>query len=155
MFKFKFKILKELNSMFQGALLALKSHTLPQHVIDFISTPLIRILRVLGGLSVMLILSNRLKDYSINYTYLAMLGSFFFLCLHLYLLFYRFKHIIVILKSDKFDVINSPINVLLRASGRLILCIKEACECAIPITTAITLDFCIDKILDSTGNWKI
>jgi len=155
MFRFKINNFKRLNSIFKGALLALKTHTLPQHIIDFLKNPLVRILRVLGGLSVMLILSNKLLDYSIVYTYVAMLFSVIFLGLHLYINFYRVKNIITILKSDKFDVRNSPINVLLRASSRIILCIKGTCEGAVPITTAMTVGFGIDQILDASGREKV
>lgn len=79
--------------------------TLPNHIIKLNHNPIIRILRVLGGISILLILTHRL-DYLGNgllyftalvlCTVLAIIFSFYLI----FLTYHRIKHMIKVLKSD-------------------------------------------------------
>ena len=86
--------------------------TLPENIIKFKSNPLIRILRVLGGLSILVLLGNNKYSYSlpIYVLYFLWLVGFLFLVYHIVISYYRFVNIKKILKSDKLDVRNSPLD---------------------------------------------
>ena len=77
--------------------------TLPDNIIKFQSYPLIRILRFLGGLSFIFILSKSYLNYSIFTLYLSMLFAFLFTVYHFVISCYRIKHIIKLIKSDKLE----------------------------------------------------
>jgi hypothetical protein len=46
---------------------------------------------------------------------------------------------------------NSPIDLLLKQSARLVLCIKGACEAGTPLATGMALGFGVDSILQASG----
>jgi hypothetical protein len=91
-----------------GVKLGWKTPTLPEKVIKFQAHPLIRVFRVLGGVSTLYLLSNKASNYYIYMFYVAFFFCFLFFIYHVILSFFRVKHIYRILKSDKLDVRNSP-----------------------------------------------
>jgi hypothetical protein len=98
---------------FTGFQKAYSTPTLPEHIKKFTMDPQIRIMRFLGGLSVVMILSKSHLNYPFYFWglpdagCLAYIFSFFFALMfwtyHLYLLYYRTIHFITILKSDKLE----------------------------------------------------
>ena len=112
--------------------------TLPNHILQLNNNPMIRIFRVLGGLSILLILTHRL-DYLgkgllyfsalVFCTVLAILFSFYLI----FLTYHRIKHMIKVLKSDELDVRNSPLDRFATIAARIILCSKGLCETAAPV----------------------
>ena len=78
--------------------------TLPDHIIQIQSYPIIRIIRVLGGLSFLTIVSKTHLNYPIYVLYFAMFFTFIFTIYHFIISYYRIKHIIAILRSDKLDI---------------------------------------------------
>ena len=97
--------------LYVGIKKGLLTPTLPENIIKFKSNPLIRILRVLGGLSILVLLGNNKYSYSlpIYVLYFLWLVGFLFLVYHIVISYYRFVNIKKILKSDKLDVRNSPL----------------------------------------------
>ena len=96
-----------------------KTNTLPQHILEFQTLLYIRILRLIGGISILYLLSC---GYSYSYRvallspatniYLLLLALFFsiiFWLYHIYITYYRWKHIIYLIKSGELDIKNSPI----------------------------------------------
>ena len=67
-----------------GGKLGWNTPTLPENVIKFQMNPLIRILRVLGGISTILLLSNKVSSYSMYVFYLV-----FFFCFFIFYLSYN------------------------------------------------------------------
>lgn len=127
-----------LSRFFYGVKKGLFTPTLPNHIIQLNHNPLIRIFRVLGGISILLILTHRL-DYlgdGLLYfsalllcTVLAILFSFYLI----FLTYHRIKHLIKVLKSDELDVRNSPLDRFASIAARIILCSKGLCEIAAPV----------------------
>jgi hypothetical protein len=76
--------------------------TLPENFIQFQSIYYIRILRFLGGVSLLLILS---KNYYNKYVlYICMFFTVLFTIYHIIISYHRIKHIIKILRSDELDI---------------------------------------------------
>lgn len=112
---------------FIGVKKGLFTPTLPNHIILLNNNPIIRILRVLGGISILLILTHRLFGNGLLYftalvlcTVLAIIFSFYLI----FLTYHRIKHMIKVLKSDELDVRNSPLDKLASIAARIILCSK-------------------------------
>jgi hypothetical protein len=82
--------------------------TLPDHIINFTMQPIIRIIRFLGGVSFLTIMSKSYLNYHISILFIAMFFLIIFFIYHTYLSYHRTKHMIKILKSDKLEVRNSP-----------------------------------------------
>lgn len=80
--------------------------TLPNHIINFNNNPIIRIFRVLGGISILLILIHRLDYLGDGLLYFYGLGicTFFAFIFSLYFLFLTYhiiKYMIKVFKSDQ------------------------------------------------------
>jgi hypothetical protein len=71
---------------------------------------------------------------------------------HLIISYYRIKHIKNILKSDKLDVKNSPLDRLASLAAKALFCFKGACEAA-PASAAVGLTLGLmlgaDEIINS------
>ena len=113
--------------------------TLPNHIIQLNNNPIIRIIRVLGGISMLSILTHRL-DYlgeGSLYFYVLILCNILSLIFSLYLIYityHRIKYMIKILKSDKLDVRNSPLDKFASIAAKIALCSKGFCETVAPIS---------------------
>jgi ubiquinol-cytochrome c reductase cytochrome b subunit len=109
--------------------------TLPDHIIKLQKNVFIRMLRVLGGISTLLIITKSLAKIAngnihIYILLLIICGVFnliflFYLC---YINYHRISHIYKILKSDKLDIRNSPLDTMARICARMLLCAKGVCE---------------------------
>lgn len=139
----------------KAIVLGLRTNSLPEHIIVLQKNPIIRIIRVLGGVSLLLILSKSLTGFSIFFLYLALFFSVIFCFYLLYINYYRFLHVIATLRSDKFDVRNSPLDIFIRNSARLLFCIKGVCEGAAPLGTALGIGLGVDQVLAEAGREKI
>lgn len=79
--------------------------TLPVEILEFQRKPLIRIMRVLGGISLLSLLGRSyIGGVSGLFLYLAFLLSTILVIYHFYILIVRVKHIYKILKSDELDI---------------------------------------------------
>lgn len=78
--------------------------TLPDHLMKLHLHPLIRILRFLGGLSLILILTKEITYFPLLYLYLALLISIMYSIYTTYITYFRIKHIIFLLKSGDLEI---------------------------------------------------
>lgn len=77
---------------------------LPKNIIKVQSYPIIRLIRFLGGLSFLLILSQSYLNYPKYILYFSMFFCLVFTIYHFIISYYRITHIIKILKSDQLDI---------------------------------------------------
>lgn len=98
---------------FIGVKKGLFTPTLPNHIIQLNNNPIIRIFRVLGGISILLILTHYLGEGLLYFSSLVLCTVLAFLfSLYLFFLSYhRIKHMIKVLKSDELDIRNSPLDI--------------------------------------------
>jgi hypothetical protein len=107
-----FSIKSTINSLFKGIKKGYQIPTLPDHIIEFTNKPLIRIMRFLGNVSFLTILSKSHLNYHISILFIAMFFATIFTFYHFYLSYHRFKHIRFLLKSGAYEVRNSPLDTL-------------------------------------------
>ena len=138
-----------------GLKLGWNTPTLPENILQLQLHPLIRILRVLGGISTLYLLSNRTLHYPVFILYFAILFSFLFLVYNLIISFYRIKHIYNTLKSDKLDIRNSPLDILARNCTRILLCAKGVCDQAQPVGIAMGIMLGVDTALEKSDHEPI
>lgn len=127
--------------------------TLPENILKFQSLYYIRILRFLGGVSFLLILSK--KYYNIYMLYICMFFALLFTIYHIIISYHRIKHIIKVLKSDELDIRNSPLDRLASLGAKAIMCAKGACEAAQPVGLGLGLMLGTDEIVKASGREAI
>ena len=96
-----------------GAKKGILTPNLPSHILKIHNSVLIRIFRFLGGLSTILIVSNKLSILGNGILYISALYICFIITtlFSIYLMFlnyHRIKHIYKVLKNKELDVYNSP-----------------------------------------------
>src|SRR5438046_2210813 len=106
------KKISKLQIICRGSKLSLITPTLPENVLKFQLHPLIRILRVLGGISTVLILTKKSLLFPSFFLYIFLLLTLMFFIYHTYISYYRVIHMYKTLKSNKLDVKNSPVDRL-------------------------------------------
>ena len=74
--------------------------------------PLIRVLRVLGGISTVLVLTKKSLIFPEFFLYIFLLLTVMFFIYHTYISYHRIIYMYKTLRSDKLDVKNSPIDKL-------------------------------------------
>jgi hypothetical protein len=81
---------------------------LPPHIIEFTNKPpLTRILRVIGGVTFITMMSFRHLQITIEALIILAFFSLIFTIYHFYLSYHRFKHIRFLFKSGAYDIRNS------------------------------------------------
>ena len=125
---------------------------LPSHIIQLNNKPIIRILRVLGGLSTLLILTHRLELLGDGFLYLCALITCAVLTLlfglyHIFLTYHRITHIIKVLKSDELDVRNSPLDPLGTIFKGCVSSIKSVTTFTVGTGVNFSLCYEFDKII--------
>lgn len=139
--------------LFIGIKKGVMTPTLPNNILKLQSNPLIRILRVLGGLSILILLGNRKLDYSLHIfiIYLLLFIGFLFLVYHIIISYYRIKNIIKILNSEELEIKNSPLDRIATLSAKAIVCAKGICETAQPVALSLGLMLGADEVLKAGG----
>ena len=102
----------KLQRIWYGVKLGWKTPTLPDNILKFQMHPLIRVLRVLGGLSTVLVLTKKSLLFPSFFLYIFLLLSLMFFIYHTYISYYRIIYMYKTLRSDKLDVRNSPVDKL-------------------------------------------
>jgi hypothetical protein len=134
-----------------GLKLGWNTPTLPENILKFQKHPLIRILRVLGGISTILILTKKSLLFPSFFLYIFLLLTFAFFIYHIYISYHRIIHMYKVLKSDKLDVKNSPIDRLSSIAVKVLWCIKGSCEQLPHIGLGLSLGAVTDQILENSG----
>lgn len=118
--------------------------TLPDHILKIQSYPIIRILRFLGGISLLMILSKSYLNYH----------SYFLYFFYFFALIFT-KHMLSIFKSDIFEIKNSPVDRFATLGARALWCLKGACETAQPVGVTLGLMISTDQILQAANREPI
>lgn len=121
--------------------------SLPDHIIKLQAHPLIRIFRVIGGVSFLSMISNSHLHLNTYILYLVFFISIFFTIYQFYILYHRIKHMRKVLKSDKLEVRNSPLDRLAFLSAKAIYCFKIGCDAAPHVGLALGLMVGVDEVL--------
>src|ERR1700675_351085 len=143
--------MKKISNIIKRLLIGFKkgylTPTLPSNII--------KILRFLGGISFLFILSKTHLNFPSYILYLSIFFSFLFTIYHIIISYFRIKHIIYILKSDQLDVKNSPLDKIATLGARALLCFKGACESAQPIGLTLGLMLGADEVLKNANREPI
>jgi hypothetical protein len=133
----------------------IKLPSLPKSVSTFHNHPLTRIFRVLGGLSILLVLSgSQVIKESIFFYPIFTLAFFQFIYIIIINLI-KFFYIVYLWKNNKFQVRNSPLNRIASFSASLIGCIKGTCVLGLSGGTALGMGLGIDELLLNHGREPI
>ena len=128
---------------------------LPSKILSFHNHPFTRIFRVIGGISIITFLSKNylLFMYPFNYVVLlfALLHFIYIAIISIIKLFYGIK----ILKSDKLERRNSPIDKLASTAGKLLFCWKYGCQAGSAGLGLVGTSFLIDSMLEAGNQEKI
>ena len=121
--------------------------TLPDNILKLQLHPLVRIIRVLGGISTLYLLSNKASQYSIYIFYFAFFFFLLFFIYYIYISYHRIKHIYKTLKSDKLDEKFTFRSFLLVFLLVFLLCAKGVCDHVQPVGVAMGILLGIDTSL--------
>jgi hypothetical protein len=124
--------------LFIGFKKGLLTPTLPDHIMVLQKNVFIRFIRVLGGISIILIVTHRLEvlGSGLLYEVCLYLCVFFSIIFNIYLMYvnyHRIKYMYKVFKSDKLDVCNSPFDRFATYASRLLWCSKGFCDIAAPV----------------------
>lgn len=125
--------------------------TLSKEMLEFQRKPLIRILRVLGGISWFSLFGYGYFKLNGVVLYISLFFVINFLIYHIYISIHRFKHIKKILMSDELEVKNSPLDKYATLLARIVLCAKGSCEYATPVGVGLGLMLGADQVLKDSG----
>lgn len=129
--------------------------TLPDNVLLFQMQPLIRVLRVLGGISTVLVLTKKSILFPPFFLYIFFLLTFAFFIYHTIISYFRITHMYRTLRSDKLDVKNSPIDRLSTIAVKVLWCIKGSCEQLPHLGLGLSIGAVTDQILENSGRKPI
>ena len=142
-------------TVYQRILLGIKlgwnTPTLPEEVLNFQAHPFMRIFRVLGGISTVLILTKKSLLFPAFFLYIFFVISLAFFIYHTIISYYRLKHIYKTIKSDKLDIKNSPVDKLATLAGKVLLCIKGSCDQLPHLGLGLGIGAATDQILENSG----
>jgi hypothetical protein len=129
---------------------------LPPEILEFQKKPLIRIFRVIGGLSFLTILGRGYTSFKLSPLLFGLFILLYFFAIlffiyHIYISYHRFKHIKYLFKSGALDVRNSPLNKYAGMLVRVLACAKGACDAATPIGLGLGLMLGADQTLKEVG----
>jgi disulfide bond formation protein DsbB len=125
--------------------------TLPPHLLKLQLHPLIRIFRVIGGISVLSILTKQIEKLNIYALYVAVFISVIYGIYVFYITYKRIKHMFYILKNKKLEIRNSPLDKLGTLAAKLIFCAKGACDQAAPVGIVLGVLAGIDLMIEGSG----
>jgi hypothetical protein len=98
--------MKIFNSLKIGLKKGWNTPTLPKHLLELQLKPLVRIFRVIGGISTLSLLTKKINSFHYFFLYLAVFICILYSIYQFYIAFYRIKHIIYLLKSEELDIKN-------------------------------------------------
>jgi len=141
----------KLQRIWKGIKLAWNLPSLPISVNNFHNFPLVRIFRVIGGISIILFLSSpRWIGNSYLYWIIFILAMLHFLYI-LIISIIKIWYIIYLWKNKKLEVRNSPLDQIASLTIKLAACLKGACVAGGASATVMGLGFGADKLLEEAG----
>lgn len=130
---------------------------LPPKVETFYNTPLMRIFRVIGGISIGLVITGKyallaIELHTIVFIF-ATIHSIIFSIIASIKFFYGLY--LVIKKPEVFEVKNSPLNPFASHLARILYCAKLGCQGAVAVTGMLAAAVTYDTILEASGRPKV
>lgn len=128
---------------------------LPEKVANLHNHPFIRIFRVIGGISIITVLSNRhlllFLPLKFIVLFLALFHFIYIFFISVVKLWYGFK----VLRSDKLDVKNSPFDHFATLTSKLLFCWKYGCQAGSAGLGLVGTSFLIDSMLEAGDHKKV
>jgi hypothetical protein len=144
----------KLQRFIHGIKLGIKLSLLPKPVENFHTNPLIRIFRVLGGLSFILLIGGFIPRGSLFFYIilpLAILQLLYILTISII----KFCYLIYLWRNKKLEVRNSPLDKIATFGLNLIACVKGTCVYGLSGGAALSLGLSIDELLLNYGREPI
>ena len=138
-----------------GIKFGVKMASLPQSVNKFHNNPLTRIFRVLGGLSILLLLSGSELIKQSIFFYIVIPLAFLQFTYIIVINLIKFFYVIHLWRNNKFQVRNSPLNKLATFAANLVACVKGTCVLGLSGGTALGMGLGIDELLANYGRETI
>jgi len=137
----------------QGVRKGLLTPTLSPQMLNFQSKPLIRLLRVLGGLSILILLGSGNGYFELYgfFLWVLILTGLLFFFYQLYISYHRIKYIKEKLQSSDLDIRNYPLDRFGSMLARVMFCAKGICESATPLGLGLGLMLGADQVLKDGG----
>lgn len=142
---------KTFKDFIYGVRLGIKLSLLPEPISKYHNNTLIRVFRVLGGISILLILT---KAEIINKPYIYIMVFVLAFLQFIYIIIIsiiKFCYYIYLLKNKRLKVRNSPLNRIATFGLNLVACVKGTCQYGITAGAALGLGISIDELLLHSG----
>nr|AYE93328.1 hypothetical protein C0992_000013 [Termitomyces sp.]AYE93329.1 hypothetical protein C0992_000014 [Termitomyces sp.] len=136
-----------LKRAWKGIVIGWNTPILPDHLLELQSRPIIRIFRVLGGISTLSLLGKGYIKLDIYGLYIAIILTSMFVIYNIYFSYQKIKHIRKIIKRGDLDVRNSPLDRFASLFVKLVVCGKGFCDYVPQIGGALGLLLGMDQIL--------
>lgn len=124
-------------------------------VLSFHNNPLVRVFRVIGGVSILTVFSKKHLLLSLPFKsvilFFALLHIIYISSISIIKLWYGYK----VLKSDKLNVRNSPLDHFATTVGKLLYCWKYRCQVGSAGLGLVGTSFLIDSMLEAGGQEKV
>ena len=127
---------------------------LPKYIENINNNPLIRIFRVLGGISIVTVLTKSHFYLGFPISYIILIFALMHFMYITIISFIKLYYGIIIFKSDKLDIRNSPLDRFATTAGKLLYCWKYGCQAGSAGLGLVGTSFMIDSILEA-GNQEI
>ena len=148
---------KFINSVKKGLIKGYKIQPLPDNINNFINNKYIRILRVIGGISIILSLSKKylLLPLELQYVVLcfALIQFIQITIISLIKTIFIIKKLIY--NPEDFEVRNSPLDKYAMNIAKLVSCWKSACNFTATGTGIMGTGFLVDQVLEVGGQDKV
>lgn len=137
----------KLSRFTKGLIIGFNLSLLPPKVLCFHNNIVVRILRVIGGISVITLLGKWYGDYYIIVLPIAIFHFIYIILIN----FCKVVYIVYLWRNGKLDVRNSPLDRLASLGVKLVACTKGVCDLGVSVGGAIGLGLGIDEILTHCG----
>lgn len=134
-----------------GIIKGWRTPTLPQHILVLRLDPTIRILRVSGGISLLLIVFKGIDHLNTFFLYFTVIIYTLYSFYVLYINYHRIIHVYKALKSYDLDVRDSSLDKFASFVSKATFCIRATCNVAVPIGLMLGVMTNLDSILEHKG----
>lgn len=128
---------------------------LPTKVLNFNNNPIVRILRVIGGVSIVMVLSNTHLSLHSAFCYIILFNAFLHFVYITVISFIKLWYGLKVLKSDKLEVKNSPFDRFATTAGKILYCWKYGCQVGSAGLGLVGTSFMIDSMLEAGNQEKV
>ena len=124
---------------------------LPDHIVKLEKNIYIKIFKVIGGISMGLVVSHIAINFETIVFYTLCCFSFLYISYRLMIVYYNLKSLFCSIIKGEWIVRNSPLDKLATLAGKLIFCIKGSCDTAAPIGVSLGTMAGHDTMLEHKG----